>query len=258
MTPSTHTGMLDGDGPRKLMSDRRDECSITNYASISLSSLATTRCAHAKKHSSCLQSLLLFAGRIASAFFSALKGFACSETWLNNYRETFAAFRRLFFAKNGLSPNFFPFLTICRMSRRRFFAGSRTSRTEKIGVNPARHSELTRLNTVLLSLPTNGFVRAIVSAVLLLMAGGITRLHLIENRRELDSAEDNGAFLLPRWPGTIDKLDSLRPDSDQDFSFLHPVRKCQLRVILPRYFNWRSFVCAKVLILTQLGEISIS
>lgn len=141
MTPSTHTSMLDGDGPRKLMSDRRDECSITNYASISLSSLATTRCAHAKKHSSCLRSLLLFAGRIASAFFSALKGFACSETWLNNYRRScdsrnVRSVSTFIFREKWAFSEFFPFLTICRTSRRRFFAGSRTSRTEKIGVNP--------------------------------------------------------------------------------------------------------------------------
>lgn len=42
------------------------------------------------------------------------------------------------------------------------------------------------------------------------MPDGITRLRLIENRRELGSPKDNGAFLLPRWPGTIGKSDSVR------------------------------------------------
>lgn len=68
------------------------------------------------------------------------------------------------------------------------------------------------LSALLLSRrPTgNNSVRAIVSVVLLLMPGEITRLRLIENRRELGSLKDNGAFLLSRWPGTIEKSDSLR------------------------------------------------
>jgi len=94
---------------------------------------------------------------------------------------------------------------------------------ETLGTNVIEHV------SSFLCRPANS-VRAIVSAVLLLIAGGITRLHLIENRRELDSS--NGEFLLPRWPGTIDKSDSLRPGSD--FSFLHPVRKCRLHGIFPR------------------------
>lgn len=51
------------------------------------------------------------------------------------------------------------------------------------------------------------------------MPDGITGLRLIENRRELSSPKDNGAFLLPCWPGTIDKSDLLRSGCDQDFSF---------------------------------------
>lgn len=54
------------------------------------------------------------------------------------------------------------------------------------------------------------------------MPGGITRLRLIENQRGLGSPKDNGAFLLPRWPGTIGKSDSSRFDIGQDSSFQRP------------------------------------
>lgn len=74
------------------MSDRRNECSITNYASTSLSlslfSFATMRCARAKKHYSSLRlwSLLLFAEDDRRCFLFRVKGSAChSEAWLNNY-----------------------------------------------------------------------------------------------------------------------------------------------------------------------------
>jgi len=69
---------------------------------ISLSLSFLSRDAHGREKNilRILLSLLLFAGKISAAFFSALKGFACSETWLNNYiaarviRGTFAVFRR--------------------------------------------------------------------------------------------------------------------------------------------------------------------
>jgi len=62
-----------------------------------------------------------------------------------------------------------------------------------------------------------------ISAVLLLMPGEITRLRLIENR--LGSLKDNGAFLLPRWPGTIGESDSLQLDTGQSSPSRRPVRK---------------------------------